>query len=285
MKRLGGAIVLLLLVLLNASSASAAGVGEVGWWTRSPAASAPDGGIAVSNAPDGPVSVAAIRMDLGDGVQSATLTLPQTGGATPNGAQLVVCVTDSPWTAVSSGAIADAPATTCDGTSSAVQLSGTNWTADVGSLVAGRSGLVAFAVVPTTGSSGVWELQFGPPAVQATATPAARPTATTAAPRTTPTTAYAPAPARPAPTFSTPPPPAVSVTATTAAITPTTIDNFVSNIAPSSEVAFGGASSADDEPSEGRPIGQAIFFVVMASAIGVVAATAHKLVTNRQLAG
>lgn len=285
MKRLVVAAVLVVLfAVLAIPTASAANVTGVGWWTRSPAAAAPEGGIAVSNAPDGAVSVAALRVDLGDnGVTSGTITLPQSGGAAPAGAQLAVCVIGDGWKAEAGGAMESAPATTCDGTSAALVANGETWTASVTDLIGESKGTVAFAVVPTTGSTGIWELQFDKPAFQGTARsssssggPASQPFA-----RTTPTTAFAP---RPAQSFSPPPAPRVQAPTTTAAITPTTIDNFVANVAPESEVAFGGAtrSAGSSSSSPGRPVGQAITLAIVAAVIGVVGGAAHKVVAARQ---
>lgn len=271
----------LALTLVHVPTASAASVTGVGWWSRSPAASAPEGGIAVSNAPDGPVSVAALRVDLGDtGVTSGTLTLPQVGGAAPAGAQIAICVIGDGWEAEAGGAMEAAPATTCDGTSTALVANGESWTASVTDLIGESKGTVAFAVVPTTGSSGIWELQFDKPAFQGTARssssgsgpasqPFARPTATTTA-------------QRPSQSFSAPPAPRVAAPTTTVAITPTTIDNFVANIAPESEVAFGGATRDTGGSTEGRPIGQAITLMVLAAVIGIGGGFAHKVVTARQ---
>ena len=277
--------VLVLLALVHVpTAASAASITGVGWWTRSPAASAPEGGIAVSNAPDGPVSVAAVRVDLGTtGVSSGTITLPQSGGAAPAGAQLVVCVTGNGWSADAPGAIADAPATTCDGTSTALVANGTTWTANVGDLIGESTGVMAFAVVPSTGSSGIWELQFATPTFKGTARSSSSSSspASTAFPRTTPTSAAAPSPA--AQTFSPSPAPRVAAPTTTAAITPTTIDNFVANVAPESEVAFGGATrNAGTSTSDDRPIGQAVTLTILAAVIGLAGGVAHKVVSARQ---
>lgn len=281
MKRLLAAATLVLLAVLVMPTASAANVAGVGWWTRSPAASAPEGGIAVSNAPDGPVSVAAVRVDLGEtGVTSGTLTLPQSGGAAPAGAQLAVCVIGDGWKAEAGGAMESAPATTCDGTSTALVANGETWTASVTDLIGESTGTVAFAVVPTTGSAGIWELQFDKPAFQGTAKPSSSVSRPASQPFARTATTTAP---RPAQSFTAPPAPrVVAAPTTTVAITPTTIDNFVPNVAPDSEVAFGGATRDTGGATQGRPIGQAITLTVVAAAVGLAGGVAHKVVAARQ---
>lgn len=270
---------LLVLILLYVPSASAATITEVGWWTRSPAASAPEGGLTVANAPDGPVSVAAVRVDVGTtGISRGTLTLAQSGGAAPGGAQLVACVVGDGWTAGAAGAIADAPATVCTGTAAALTLEGTSWTADVSDLLGDAKGSVSLAIVPAAGTAGLWDLRFDAPTFQGTAAAGSSPPTTARAPQPTPTTAFAP---RPAQTFRPAPPPTVSATTTTVAITPTTIDNFVPNVAPD-QAAFGGAQrSSPGAGGEGRPIGQAVTLVLIAAAVGVLAGVGHKVAATR----
>lgn len=283
MKRAGLTVALFVVALVGLPTpASAASVIAVGWWTRSPAASAPEGGITVSNAPDGPVSVAAVRVDLGTtGVSSATITLAQTGGAAPAGAQLVVCVVGDSWKAEPGAALDAAPATSCTGTSTALVANGETWSANVADLVGEARGTLSFAVVPSAGSGGLWDLQFDKPQFQGTpaSTGTGRSTATTA-PRSTPTTGFAARPAESS--FSTPRPPTVSATTTTVAITPTTVNNFVPNVAPN-EVAFGGATD-EDGGAQGRPVGQAITLVLLAAVVGVLGGLAHKVVTARATA-
>lgn len=164
--------------LLAGLQAHAAGsVAGVGWWTRSPVASAPDGGFAVAAAPDGPVSVAAVRVDLGAGVSTLVLSTALSQGA-PELVTAEVCVTSDAWAEAGPGAIEEAPSTACSGASVPFSRAGDGWRADVSSLVAGRSGALSLAVVPVTGGSAAFDAAFAPPA--AIATVAVAPTTTAA---------------------------------------------------------------------------------------------------------
>jgi hypothetical protein len=273
-------------VLALAPSADAAGsVTGVGWWTRSPIASAPDGGVTVGNAPDGPLSVAAVEIDLGkDGMTTATLNLEQTGGQPPAAGQLVACVIGG-FEPTEAGAIAEAPATTCDATQTSVTGNGTKWTLNLSDLVADRKGTVGIALVPASGSTAVWELQFDKPAFTGTA---ARPT-TSGSTQSRPTTATTTAPStasRPATTFAVQTPPAVAAprpTTTIAASTPTTIPlgttDAVPNATASAETFSG--STGESSSSEGRPVGQAITLAIIAAVVGIGAGVAHKVATAR----
>jgi hypothetical protein len=265
-------------------SASAAGsVTAIGWWTRSPIASAPEGGFTVGNAPDGPLSVAAVGVDLGDdGMTSATLSFEQVGGQPPAAGQLVACVIGS-FQAASAGPIADAPATTCDSTQAPVAINGTVWTVNVGELVGESRGTVGIALVPATGSASVWDVQFDKAAFSGTA---ARPTTATTTARPTATTAPSSA-SRPATTFAVPQPPSVAAprptTTVAASTTPSTIapvgtPDVVPNATASASTFSGNAGG--NEPS-GRPIGQAITLVMLATLIGIVAGIAHKVAASR----
>jgi len=283
------ALLSLVLVALALAPTPAAGaapsVTGAGWWTRSPIASAPEGGITVGNAPDGPLSVAAVSIDLGeDGVTSGTLSLEQTGGQPPAAGQLVACVIGS-FTAEQGGAIADAPATTCDSTQAPVAANGTTWTVNVADLVGEQQGTVGIALVPVTGSASVWDLQFDKPTFTGTA---ARPTTASTTPSSRPTTATTTAPstaARPTATFDVQRPPAVAAPArpttttlaTDASATPTTLALGTANAVPNATAT--GASGGSER--SGRPIGQAVTLVVIAAVVGIGAGIAHKVATAR----
>lgn len=155
----------------GAGSAGAAGeITELGWWTRSPLSSAPDGGFAVGAAPDGVTAVAAIRVDIGGGVETLVLEVEPASDAVALGS-LEVCVVPDGWSAAAAGAIDDAPATACEGPSVPFARAGTGtaWRADVSSLVQSASGEVSLGVLPIAGSGTVpYEVTFGPPAATAT---------------------------------------------------------------------------------------------------------------------
>ena len=279
--------VLASIALLNVPTSSAATRGPVGWWTRSPAASAPDGGFTVGNAPDGPVSVAAIEVDLDDGVSSASLSFAQTGGAAPTAAQMVACIIAGGFGAVEAGPIEEAPATTCSSTQAAVTSSdGTTWRVDIGDLVGDRRGAVGVAIVPATGASGLWELQLDKPSLQATAapssggssggrSPAVKPFATTA------TTAYTAPSSGGASSFSAPRPPAVQTPPTTVAEAVAATTTTVLEGAPIDTVALSAANAGSDGGATGRPVGQAITLVIVAAVVGVLGGVGHKVATAR----
>lgn len=272
-------------LLLSVPTASAAKRGPVGWWTRSPAASAPDGGITVGNAPDGPVSVAAIEVDLEDGVSSAKISFAQTGGAAPTAAQLVACIISGGFGSVQGGPIEEAPATTCSSTQAAVtSADGVTWTVDITDLVGDRAGSVGVAIVPATGATGVWDLQFDKPALQATAAPSSSgsssgnptgpsPFASTA------TTAYRAPSTGSSSSFAAPKPPAVRAPATTVA--PATTTTIAVEGALTDTVALSAANSSSDGGRTGRPVGQAITLAVVAAVIGTIAGFGHKVATAR----
>ena len=281
MRRAAAGIVLAAVVLAVAPPASAT-VTATGWWTRSPTASAPEGGVAVANAPDGPLTVAAVAVDLGDGVSSATLTLEQTGGAAPAGSQIVVCALSSTFTAAAGGPMEEAPATTCDRASVPLTASDTTWRANVGELVGDRSGTVALAIVPVAGSVSLWDLQFDRPSVATTpaagsSSPSADPfpTATTTAPRPSPAPNQSPPAA-----FAVPQPPSVGAPATTVPVEEemtTTTEAGIANLAVGAPTSAGSAGGA----GEGRPIGQAISMVLIAAVVGVGAGVAHRVAAAR----
>lgn len=265
----------------------------VGWWTRSAAASAPPGGIAVGNSIDGPTSVAAVLVDLGDGASSATLSLNQSGGAAPAGANIEACIIGS-FTPAEGAPIEEAPATACEGASVpvAVGADGATWTADLADLVGDSRGTVGVAVVPAPGGS-LFELQFETAGVtvsggggsssgsSSTPTTVQRPsTASSPSPSPSPSAS----PVRPSTSTFTPArPPAVAAPTTTVptvdaeATTPTTEATTEAAIGVG---ALPTAASTGIE-STGSSAGQALGYVVLAMVIGVVGGVAHKAAGRR----
>lgn len=169
-----------LLVVLIGSTApadAAVPVSTVGWWTRSPSATAPDGGIAVGEAPDGNLSVAAIRIGTGGGATDVKLTLTESGGEAQEAASLQVCTTADSWNSAAGDDIGLAPRPECP--SEPVLLTRDSagiWTADVNSLVAGKTGDVALmivpgpapAAVPGVAAASAFQVAFTPPTVDGT---------------------------------------------------------------------------------------------------------------------
>lgn len=155
-------------------SAGASGdITELGWWTRNPLSSAPEGGFAVGAAPDGVTAVAAMRIDLGGGVETLVVDVQPASDGVALGS-LEVCLAPDTWSAAAPGALADAPTTACGGDSVPFAAAGDSWRADVSSLVQSASGSISLAVVPIAGSGTVpFEVTFEPPTARATgATPA-----------------------------------------------------------------------------------------------------------------
>ena len=148
-----GAVALagVLLLVGAGTAAAAASIVDVGWWTRSPGQRAPKGGFAVAQAPDGPTTVAALRLDLGSaGVQSAELEAVETGGLNADGAVVEACVVSSAWKEEAAGDLDDAPADTCENQSVAFERDGDaeTWTVDLAPLLRGRTGSASVAIVP-----------------------------------------------------------------------------------------------------------------------------------------
>lgn len=119
---------------------------SVGWWTRQPAASAPDGGFAVGAAPDGALSVAAVGLPLD--TQAVALTATESESLNGATASLAVCPTDPNWTAVAGGALADAPEPQCDeGSVALVRGDDGTWRADLTPLTSSAA-VQAVIIVP-----------------------------------------------------------------------------------------------------------------------------------------
>ncbi|MEY2566565.1 MAG: hypothetical protein QOE35_1094 [Actinomycetota bacterium] len=141
-----------LLALAGAGGARAdtgGSVTEFGWWTKTPGATTQaGGGFQVADAPGGPVSVAAIRLDItASSLSTAKLVLPE---AQQVGTAVVqVCRTTSQWKAESPGMYANAPTPDCT-SPVAMQRDATAlvWTADVLPLLSGVTGEASLMVVP-----------------------------------------------------------------------------------------------------------------------------------------
>ena len=146
---------------LAAAGPAEAAVSGVGWWTRNPTASAPDGGLQVANAPDGVISYGAVRVsEDAEDIQSGVLTLQETEGLNAAGAALQACPAAGTWDS-GQGPLADGPKADCQAGSVALTRNDAGqWTADVTSVLVGTS--PAVAVVPATGA-GVFQVTFAAP--------------------------------------------------------------------------------------------------------------------------
>jgi hypothetical protein len=168
-----GVVVASFVAVGGAAAAGEASITRTGWWTRNPAASAPDGGLDVGWGPDGqPLSVAAIEVAAAGDVTRAVLTVDEAGGVQQAGAAVVVCATASPWRAGPHQAMADAPAAACDAGKVGMtrNAASASWAADVTPLLAGMAtkGAVSLTIVPTAsdGAPLGFDVQFSAPRLQ-----------------------------------------------------------------------------------------------------------------------
>lgn len=132
--------------------AQAAADVDVGWWTRSPAQSAPEGGFAVASAPDGSVTVAAVVLRPGGVVVRGAITAEETGGVAQAAAPIIVCPTTDPvMLPEAGGSLEDAPEPDCERGSVPFERDAETlrWTADVSTLLESESrDDVSLALIP-----------------------------------------------------------------------------------------------------------------------------------------
>lgn len=262
------------------SAGAATSVVEVGWWTSSPFAEAPDGGVVVGKAPNGPASVSAIRLELGRGVTSARLELEESGGFAQEVAAIAVCRGDEAWTAVAGGDLEDAPEASCAGSPPLLDEDGDAWTLDLKPLLGDATGRVTVMLIPgestdPTGTLGLgWEVQFDKPVLAATEVAAPPTTTTTTAPSTTPTTAA------PTATPSLAPSGGVSraTTTTTEPVTTTTASAVEAESGQTGAPRPLGAPGGPDEP---RPWGRFGLFILLSAVAGSAAGGARWLLSTR----
>lgn len=280
---LGVLTALLVGVVLLSFPGPASAEGEVvavGWWTRLPTASAPEGGVNVGSAPDGPNSVAAVRIDLGSGLTSLTVSATEEGGTTET-ATVRVCPASDVWTPAEGGALGDAPDIDCASGVAFERNDDGVWTADVTSLVAGRTGTASIGFV-ADGPGGENPLAAAPSEVRyqrpsAFGVPASTTTTTSSFTTTTaggsPTTTAAATTPTTRPVVTTSPP-------TTAASTTTVFDerplSSTTTAPPDDERALRPLNTAGASSGEGRPIGEAFVLVLLAGLTGVGVAGVSK---------
>lgn len=162
MKRRILASVTLAAVIGLAAAPAEAAVSAVGWWTRNPTASAPEGGLQVANGLDGTLSFGAVRaVEDGVSIEKAVLTLQESGQAVNGaGASLQACPALGTWSP-GQGTFADAPKADCQAATVALTRNAAGqWTGDVTSVLVG--GTPALAVVPGEGG-GIFQVSFDPP--------------------------------------------------------------------------------------------------------------------------
>lgn len=165
MKRIMTALVVTgLLVVPLAAHASAS---AVGWWTRNPAATAPDDGGQVANGPDGVISYAAVRTAIdGNTIDTAKLSFREVDGSiNGSSAAIEACPAIGSWEA-GKGTHFDGPKADCGlGRVSLTRDAAGGWSADVASVLQGSG--PAVAIVPSDGA-GVFQVTFGPPKLEVT---------------------------------------------------------------------------------------------------------------------
>ncbi len=151
-------------------AAAAEPVVEVGWWTRSPSQSAPEGGFAVAAGPDGPATVAAIRVT-SSGLSSVSVVAVETGGLNQGLAAVQACTTTVTWAPTAAGELAEAPEADCEaGSVDFTRDAGAmRWAGDLTPLI--RDGALSVVLVPGEASGAAvigFDVQFAVPQVAAT---------------------------------------------------------------------------------------------------------------------
>lgn len=148
---------LLVLIILACQSVPAGGEHdaiEVAWWTRSPIASAPDGGIAVALAPDGPLTVAAIRTPRPSNAERVLFEAVEVGGVATDSAVVLACAVSAAWEPSAGGPLADAPATMCSPeVALARDAASASWTADLTAIATAGEPYISIALTPGSGTT------------------------------------------------------------------------------------------------------------------------------------
>lgn len=140
------AVAALLVAPLEVRAQEAATITEVGWWSQNPTTAPPAGGFQVAQAPNGDVSIAAVRISVASPSLTAARLLLQESQVVGT-ATLQVCRTTSAWSASEHG-FDDRPEVDC-GAPVALQRNEASreWAADVLALVS-SGGDVSLVVVP-----------------------------------------------------------------------------------------------------------------------------------------
>jgi hypothetical protein len=283
---------------------------EVGWWSSNPAATAPDRGFAVSATAGGTVTVAALRAPLEvSTIESATLTLTEEGGVQRETAQLQVCPTPNAWKGGAKQPIAEAPKPECDVAKAPLtRAPDGSWTADVRTVLssssAGDPSSPSLMVVPV-GAGAVpvgFEVRFAPPKLDVTGPSGSSGSSSPSGPSSSFADDFAPpggasspasasfdAPSSSASTFSAVPDDRSPLSSFSSAqvsgtfeASPTAQDTAAAAATaapPAGEVAAqpttGAVVAARTTGGGGSRVVQALFFVLVASVLGIGAGLAH----------
>jgi hypothetical protein len=286
----------------------AAFISGVGWWSSSPAASAPAGGIAVQAGPNGStVSQAAVEVTTStSSIDKAVLVLTEEGGVQAASAALQVCPTPNAWEPAEKGAAADAPKPECDRGKAPLTRDGATatWSADVRSLLldAEEGDEVSLMIVPA-GAGAVpvgFEVRFQKPVLDATGgAPASSPSFSSADGSSSSTTSSsdtassssssssfdggsggfssfsssASAPSGPLPSFAAPSS-FVADTGVEVAAAPADEAAVAEAIAPAPASPFR-AIAPTSSTSAGNRGAQALFFLAVASVVGIAVGVGH----------
>ena len=136
----------------DAAQAAGATISDIGWWSRTPSTTTPEGGFQIAKAPDGDTSIAAVRIAIDGSLTQALLILSETtGGFLQESAVIDACPTTAAWTAAVAGPLAEAPEADCT-RKVALQRSPTTgqWTLDLLPFI--ESGATSVAVVLRPGA-------------------------------------------------------------------------------------------------------------------------------------
>ncbi len=270
---LGSIICLVVLSPITASAQQAALITAVGWWSQRPgAAELPDGGFEVALFPNGPVSQAALRVDVTTPLSSALLELTESEQVLGDVARILACPTSDTWTPANPGTWADAPAANCDDASVALGRSATGtWTGDVTSLL--RGGMSSVALVPfselsETQQSATFQVVFSKARLTASA----------------PSTPF-PATGTPTPVYAPPPPVAPQIPSGPVGLFPAPVapaptpptDLYAASAEPFDSAA------GDEDPTEPKPWWRLLFGIPLSAVAGVGAVFVRRILQRRGL--
>lgn len=173
---LSGSLGVAAVVAAPAAAQAEPPVTAVGWWSdRVLAQEKGEGGIEVARTLDGD-SVAALTIESGGAVSSATITLTEVETGTVRADSAVVDVCDTgPFVAADAGAIDEAPATECTGGIALTRAEDGTWTGDITPVVGDSTSFLAIVPGPVPDDATPLDpgfvLEFEAPVVAVTLAP------------------------------------------------------------------------------------------------------------------
>ena len=150
MGAMGVVAVVFAVALPGVASAEGAAVTQLGWWSQRPGASAqPAGGFELALSPSGPISQAAVRIQV-DSVQlsSAYLELTESSGVGSEVAGVMACPTTDPWEPANPGSWGVAPEPNCTRSENLSRAGDGLWSADISQLLS--VGTISIVLVPSS---------------------------------------------------------------------------------------------------------------------------------------